>query len=118
MNKTQTYVINPPPWRVVPSTTKGMEHRFEIVSEGAEFSPSFVAENLLKEDAERIVAAVNERDGLLALLKGLADYMEAAERETGCVLNWGYTTARAAIAKATGVTEDQMLDALGKAVRP
>jgi hypothetical protein len=47
----------PKPWRTVPSTSGGGTSRMDIVSDGGEFGPSFVAGDILPEDAKLMAAA-------------------------------------------------------------
>ena len=59
-------------WRAVPTTTLGAgTARMDIVSDGAVFSPSFVAGDILPEDAEYIVRAVNAHEELIDSLQRL-----------------------------------------------
>jgi hypothetical protein len=86
----------PGPWRSVPSTAGGGVARLDVVSDGAEFSPAFVAGDILPDDA-RLIAAAPE---LLAALKDVMSdpyFAKAATR---------YTHARAAIEKAEGVAPE------------
>lgn len=82
----------PGPWRVVPSSVKGTGTlRRDIVSDGTEFSPSFVCAEVLEPDA-RIIAAAPD---LLAALEAATEALEGF----GCEDVPHY---RAAIAKARG----------------
>jgi hypothetical protein len=50
--------LNPPPWRVVPTTVTGAgSARVDIVSDGAALAPSLVASDILPDDARLIAAS-------------------------------------------------------------
>lgn len=66
----------PGPWRSVNSTAGGGTMRRDVVSDGAEFSPSFVAGDILPEDAQLIAAA----PALLAALEKLAVECQSARK--------------------------------------
>ena len=69
---TQPATHTPGPWRTVPTTAKGAgSARLDIVSDGAAYSPSFVAGDILPEDAELIARAVNNYADLLAALEAV-----------------------------------------------
>jgi hypothetical protein len=83
----------PGPWATVPTTAKGAHSdtkRLDVVSHGAEFSPSFVAGDVSPSDARLIAAAP---DLLEALRLGVENDIPTTE--------W-LRIARAAIAKAEG----------------
>lgn len=85
----------PTPWRVVPTTARGADKktvRVDIVSEGAPFSPSFVAGDILPDDAALMIAAPD----LLAALEDVMSDPYFAKASTR------YVHARAAIAAAKG----------------
>ena len=93
------------PWKVGEHSGKnwGTNYR-EIISESAEFAPSFVS-LALESDAHRIVKCVNVFDELLETLRQTVSALEAFhnEREEGEGL--GYIMmrrARITIAKAEG----------------
>ena len=109
MNTTHNATHTPLTWRTDPTTAKGAgSARLDIVSDGAFYSPSFVAGDILPEDAELIVRAVNNYADLLAALEGIANDLEQARAYfPGKVADSGAMFAsigfaRAAISRAKG----------------
>lgn len=107
---TQPATQTPGPWRTVPTTAKGAgSARLDIVSDGAAYSPSFVAGDILPEDAALIVRAVNSHEDLLAALELAANQFDftvaaLAKGQTVSVssLQNCAANARAAISRAKG----------------
>lgn len=100
----------PGPWVCMPTTAKHSTKqsvRLDVLSEGVEFSPSFVAGDILPEDARLIAAAPDLLDALKALS---AQFDAYANRDltgegvwrTRIGLSADREKARAAIAKAEG----------------
>lgn len=91
------------PWIVVTSAAGGGSDRRDIVSTGTEFSPAFVAGDILRSDANLIAAAPD----LLTTLDEFISAVEGVVLEGGSVYidrtssGW-FDRARAAIAKAKG----------------
>lgn len=85
------------PWRSVPTTTHGIDPvtiRRDIVSDGAEFAPAFVAGDITPEDAALIAAAPElyaQLEFAVKLLGGLPGFAGTAQIES----------MRAALTKAT-----------------
>jgi hypothetical protein len=91
----------PGPWRVAPSCRNGNGTAWrDILSDGAEFAPSYVGE-ALDVDAALIAAAPD----LLAALQHALERFEAipAHRDEMGIYRQSAAIARAAIARATGI---------------
>ena len=92
----------PVPWRAVPTSVKGSgTSLMDVVSDGAEFSPSHVASEILPEDAEFIVRACNAHDELLEALEICQNYLGGPWTAPEDVIE----RARAAIAKAKAIEQ-------------
>jgi len=98
-------------WRTVLTTAKGAgSARLDIVSDGAAYSPFFIAGDILPEDAELIARAVNNYADLLAALENAKKQFDSiaaglALKHTvsiSSVQNCA-AQARAAISRAKGV---------------
>ena len=89
-------------WKVVSTTAKGAgSSRKDVVAEGLEFSPSYIAGDMLPEDAILLAAA----PGLLKELKAiilLADAQKKVGDRHLTMRQWELDDARAALAKAEG----------------
>lgn len=68
--------MTPGPWRVVPSTAHvgGISIRCDIVTDALPFAPSFVAGDIMPEDAR----AMAELPAILAALRDCVESLEAA----------------------------------------
>jgi len=86
----------PGPWRVVPSTAGGGTLRRDVVSDGAEFSPAFVAGDILLPDAE-LIAMVPD---LIETLKVAIFRVRLAREEGDTILKAWLPEAEALLAKA------------------
>lgn len=74
----------PGPWRAVPTTVKGAgSARQDIVSDGAPFAPSFVAGDILPQDAQLIAATPDLLAALVETADQLEDLIEAVEGLSG-----------------------------------
>ncbi len=95
----------PGPWQTVPTTAKNAGSiRMDVVSPVTTFAPSYVAGDILPEDARLIAAAPDLLEALAECITdpgahayASEDYYKAKQRLLA--IN---NTARAAIAKATG----------------
>lgn len=86
----------PGPWRTVPSTAGGGTVRLDVVSDGAEFSPSYVGGDMLPEDA-RLIAVAPELLAALKAIKRKTDESRDFRSAAACA-----AIAQAALVKATG----------------
>lgn len=84
----------PGPWNTVRSTAGGGSARLDVVSNGTEFQPSFVAGDMMPDDARLIAAAPD----LLAACRAVAD----ADRLNVAEINAALRLVDAAIARAEG----------------
>jgi hypothetical protein len=105
------------PWRIVPTTAKGAgTARVDIVTDNAEFSPAYVAGDIMPADAAFICRAVNAHDALVDALENCVAMLNMPDIRfkicDGGMGNMGeqawfmreMTLARAALAKAKGGT--------------
>lgn len=93
--------FTPGPWRNVPTTTHGIDLvtiRRDIVSDGAEFAPAFVAGDITPEDAVLIAAAPELYAALSEAL-----WMIVQHEGTSDVNDRIVDAVRAALAKAEAV---------------
>lgn len=93
-------------WRAVPSTAqKNNPHsvRVDIVDDGGEFAPAFVAGDIMPEDARLMIAAPD----LLSALVALREWVRNPGPDDGARNDYVVTMADKAIAKANAVTEDK-----------
>lgn len=95
----------PGPWNTAPSTTGGGTARLDVVSDGTEFSPSFVAGDILPEDARLIAAAPDLLAALQSFLAEFQDFERWPQGKSYCMSNASlavFKQSRAAIKQATG----------------
>ena len=89
----------PCPWATVPTTAKGAHpdtKRLDIVSHGAEFSPSFVAGDILPDDARLIAAAPD----LLEIAKAYRNLLRTMAHTDGDIATFHHVET--AITQAEG----------------
>lgn len=94
--------FTPGPWRAVPTTAPGHHPdtlRQDVVSDGTEFAPSFVAGDMKPEDAAAVAVLPELYEALAMLVRESVHPYDGGEYEDG---EWAaLDAARAALAKAT-----------------